>query len=298
MQKQTSFFKAYVAYPAQALVAAPFYGLFRILPVDVASAIGGLLARTIGPSLSVSDRAIVNLKRVYPDKSPSEITKIVKGMWDNLGRTAAEYPHAARINTIGPDARAVVDRDDIFQNMVDRDGPCIIVSGHFANWEILPASAAQRGLRAVLVYRAANNPLVDWLFRRRKGHAEASIAPKGIRGARILLKAMKEGKTVGILADQKMNDGIPVPFFGKDVMTAPALAELALRFGCPVVPVHVVRTKGARFKVVVEEPIEVMASGDRAADVLALMTQVNKRMERWVREAPEQWLWLHNRWPK
>jgi Kdo2-lipid IVA lauroyltransferase/acyltransferase len=192
----------------------------------------------------------------------------------------------------------VVEDAGVYDQLRNLDGPCIIFSGHFANWELLPASAAQRGLHTVLVYRAANNPLVDWLYRRRTGHADASIAPKGVRGARILFRAMKEGRTLGILVDQKMNDGIAVPFLGRDAMTAPALAELALRFRCPVVPAHVVRTGGARFKIIVEEPLTVVETGDRKRDVEALMGQVNQRMGQWVREQPEQWLWVHSRWPK
>ncbi len=109
---------------------------------------------------------------------------------------------------------------------------------------------------------------------------------------------MKEGKTLGILVDQKMNDGISVPFMGREAMTAPALAELALRYDCPVVPAHVVRLSGATFEVFVEEPLVVKKTGNRHLDVAALMEQVNQTMETWVREHPEQWLWVHNRWPK
>ncbi|MBI1985745.1 MAG: lauroyl acyltransferase, partial [Rhodospirillales bacterium] len=116
-------------------------------------------------------------------------------------------------------------------------------------------------------------------------------------GARLLLKSLKEGKHLGMLVDQKMNDGIPVKFFGRDVMTAPALAELALRFDCPVVPARVVRLKGARFKLVIEPPLKLVRTGDHEADVVANMAQVNALIEKWVRDTPEQWLWLHNRWP-
>lgn len=290
-------FKAYVTYPLQAVAVGVIYGVFRILPLAVASAIGGWVGRMIGPKLSVTKRAIANLTRTFPEKSEAEISKIVQGMWDNLGRTAGEYPHAASIDTTSASGPVQVERGDIYERLRDQGGPCIIFSGHFANWELLPASAAQRGLSTVLVYRAANNPMVDWLFRRRSGLPDASIAPKGVRGARILFRAMKEGKTLGILVDQKMNDGIAVPFFGRDAMTAPALAELALRYDCPVVPARVVRLKGATFKVIVEEPLIIEKTGDKKHDVAALMAQVNTRMESWVRAHPEQWLWVHNRWP-
>jgi len=100
-----------------------------------------------------------------------------------------------------------------------------------------------------------------------------------------------------MMVDQKMNDGIPVPFFGRDVMTAPALAELALRYDCPVVPARVERLKGAYFRLLIYPPLELVKTGDRQADVAANMAQVNAILEQWIRDTPEQWLWLHNRWP-
>ncbi len=289
--------KAYVTYPLQAVAVGFIYGVFRLMPLRMASAIGGAIGRQIGPRLSVTRRAFTNLRRAFPEKPEAEIQQIVTGMWDNLGRTAGEYPHVPAFDTTDPNGPVVVEGGEIYERLRDQGGPCIIFSGHFANWEVLPLSAGQRGLSAVLVYRAANNPMVDWLFRRRSGLPEASIAPKGIRGARILFRAMKEGKTLGILVDQKMNDGIAVPFFGRDAMTAPALAELALRYDCPVVPARVVRLKGATFKVIIEEPLIIEKTGDKKHDVAALMAQVNARMENWVRAHPEQWLWVHNRWP-
>ncbi len=298
MGKTNSIFKVYVVYPVQAVVVTLLYGFFRVLPLQGASAIGGALGRWIGPRLSVNRRAVTNITTVFPGKSKPEIDNLIAGMWDNLGRTAAEYPHIARIDTTRASGPVVVEGADIFENLRQRAGPCIIFSGHFANWELLPASAAQRGLQSVLVYRSANNPLVDWLYRCRKGHAQAAIAPKGMRGARILFRAMKQGKAVGILVDQKMNDGIPVPFFGRAAMTAPGLAELALRYDCPVVPAHVVRLRGATFKVIIDKPLVVTRTGDRTQDVVRLMGQINQRLEDWVRQAPEQWLWVHNRWPK
>lgn len=94
-----------------------------------------------------------------------------------------------------------------------------------------------------------------------------------------------------------MNDGIAVPFFGRPAMTAPALAQFALRFDCPVVPARVERLGGARFRLTIQPPLEIQKSGDRQADVLAAMTEVNRIIEGWVRDRPDQWLWLHRRWP-
>ena len=100
-----------------------------------------------------------------------------------------------------------------------------------------------------------------------------------------------------MLADQKMNDGIPVPFFGRPAMTASALASLALRFDCDVLPARVERLGGAHFRLTVFPPLPLPRSGNSHADAAALMAQVNATMEGWIRDRPEQWFWVHRRWP-
>jgi KDO2-lipid IV(A) lauroyltransferase len=102
---------------------------------------------------------------------------------------------------------------------------------------------------------------------------------------------------MAMLVDQKMNDGISVPFLGLDAMTAPAVAQLAYRYECPLVPGRVERLGGAHFRVSFYPPLEKPDSGDRQADIEALMGMVNATLGDWVRERPEQWLWIHNRWP-
>jgi KDO2-lipid IV(A) lauroyltransferase len=94
-----------------------------------------------------------------------------------------------------------------------------------------------------------------------------------------------------------MNDGIPVPFFGRDAWTAPAIAQLALRFDCAIVPARIDRLGGARFRITVEPPVAIERTGDRQADVHAIMAKVNKVIEGWIRDRPELWFWLHRRWP-
>ncbi|MDP6174798.1 MAG: lysophospholipid acyltransferase family protein [Rhodospirillales bacterium] len=100
-----------------------------------------------------------------------------------------------------------------------------------------------------------------------------------------------------MLVDQKMNDGISVPLLGLDAMTAPALAQFAVKFNCPVVPTRVERLGGARFRLTFYPPIEAPVTGDKQADIRAFMIQVNDLLSQWIRERPEQWLWVHNRWP-
>jgi KDO2-lipid IV(A) lauroyltransferase len=150
-------------------------------------------------------------------------------------------------------------------------------------------------MKLPVVYRAPNNPWADALLRRFRD-APLSI-PKGPEGARALLRLIRAGGHAGILVDQKMNDGIPVPFFGRTAMTAPAVAQLGLRQGCVLVPSRTERLNGARFRITLYPPLDLHPTGDRVADELAVMTRINRLIEGWIRDHPEQWLWLHRRWP-
>ena len=121
--------------------------------------------------------------------------------------------------------------------------------------------------------------------------------PKGPKGSIKMLRALKEGHSLAMLVDQKMNDGIAVPFFGRDAMTAPAIAEFALRYDMPLIPARVIRTQGAHFKATIYPPLTCKKTGDTEKDVLTIMTTVNATLESWIRENPEQWFWVHKRWP-
>jgi KDO2-lipid IV(A) lauroyltransferase len=284
--------RRWIVHPLEALGFGLALGLLRLLPVDWASALGGAVARALGPRLPVSEQARRNLRRALPALDNAGIERTVRAVWDNLGRVAAEYPHlrslgARRVDVIGIEH---IDR------LRDDGKPGICFSGHLGNWELLPVVAAQYGVALSNVYRAANNRHVDRLLRILRPDS-AELIPKGSAGARQMIAALGRGAHLGMLVDQKMNDGIAVPFFGRPAMTAPALAQLALKYDCPVLPGRVERIGGAHFRLIVEPPLALPRSGDRQADTLALTEAVNRHLERWIAEQPGQWLWLHRRWP-
>lgn len=288
----------YLLHPLQAAALALIYGVFRVLPLDWASATGGFLGRTVGPRLPLSERARRNLRRAMPELDAAGVEQVVRGMWDNLGRTAAEFPHLSKLTFEGPGAHVEIVGAEHVDALRDDAEPGIFFSGHLGNWEVIALAATRRGLPLDRIYREANNRLVEWLYRHGRTAVSGELVPKGREGARQLVASLKDGRHLGLLVDQKMNDGIPVAFFGIDAMTAPALGELAVRFGCPVVGGRIVRLGGARFRIEAEPPVVFESTGDRQADVRRVMAYVNGRLEAWVREHPEQWLWLHNRWPK
>ena len=276
--------------------AASLFAVFAGLPLDRSSALGGALARRVGPFLGVSKLARRNLSRAFPELPETEIRRIVLEMWDNLGRVAAEYPHLRKISVFEPDGRVETHGFEHVDRAVAAGRRMIVFSGHVANWEIGMLAGAQHGITVAQIYRAANNPLMDRMIARFRGD-QGEFIPKGTVAARRAIMALSRGTHLGLLADQKMNDGIPVPFFGRPAMTAPALAVLALRFDCDVLPLRVERLDGARFRVTVFPALSLPRSGDPHADAAALMGEVNATLEAWIRDRPEQWLWVHRRWP-
>jgi Kdo2-lipid IVA lauroyltransferase/acyltransferase len=285
-----------LAHQLQGWGAALCFGGFGLLPLDWASAIGGRLASAIGPRLGISKRARINLGRAFPELSGAEIERIIVGMWDNLGRVAAEYPHLRGIRVFDPTGRVETHGFEHVGRAVAAGRRMIIFSGHIANWEIGMLAAVQYGISVAQIYRAANNPLVDRMITRFRGDA-GELLPKGRVAARRAIAVLRRGAHLTMLADQKMNDGILVPFFGRPAMTSSALAVLALRFDCDVLPARVERLGGAHFRLTVFPPLPLPRSGDHHADVAALMMQVNQILEAWVRDRPEEWFWLHRRWP-
>lgn len=268
---------------------------FRLLPLDTASALGGWLAQRLGHWHKTSRVARDNLKLAFPQMSEPDRERILEEVWNNLGRVFAEYPH---LNTAKMAGRIEVMEDQYYRQLRDDDRGGIFISGHLANWEVAPKSAAAYDFPLKLAYRPANNPYVEWFIRKVRGSCHQGMFAKGPQAAREMVKALRNGDHIGMLVDQKTNNGISVPFFGHEAMTSPAAAQLALKYQVPVVPVRVERLEGVRFRVTLSPPMEFNQTGDSETDVRQAMEQIHQVLEEWIRERPGQWFWVHRRWPQ
>ena len=289
------------AHQAETAVVLAAMRLMRVLGPAASSNLCGAVARGIGPLLPVSRVAHANLRAAMPELDAAARRRVVRGVWDNLGRTMGELAHLAdlRETASGPGWELV--GKETLDWLVAKGGPAILFSGHIGNWEMLPIAAAGGGVVFSSFYRSAENKQIDAMLldlRRKALRGEIQMFAKGAVGARQSLAHLARGGRLGMLMDQKMNDGIEARFFGRPAMTAPALAVLALRLGCPVIPGFVERLGPARFRVTCEPPLALPDTGDRTADIASLTQTVNDTLERWIRAKPESWLWLHRRWPK
>tara|TARA_B100000686_G_scaffold349636_1_gene443513 strand:+ start:1031 stop:1897 length:867 start_codon:yes stop_codon:yes gene_type:complete len=266
--------------------------VLRILPLGISSFLMGKLSSLIGPRLGVTKKAYNNIKNVMPEKNEKEITKIIKDMWENLGKVAGEYPHLSKISPEKNNKIQIYGKKNLLLVKKTKT-PAIFFSGHLANWEILPNVAIKNGVPVLSIFRRPNNPFINFLIKYIRSNLP--MAPKGKEGARQLIYSLKKGRSIGLVIDQKMNDGIEVPFFNKPAMTSDALAQLCLRIKSLVIPVEVERMKNTNFKITFHNPLKITKNGQKKTP-LQIMTEVNLIMEKWIRKNPGQWLWLHRRW--
>ena len=282
-------------HPLQGLAVFIVFKLVGLLPAAWASALGGRLGRLLGPlSRTPNDRARRNLALAFPEKSAGERTAILGDMWEHLGRVSAEYPHLLDLRDGG--SVEIVGARHLMEWYGEK--PIIFVSGHIGHWELGPAMAANYGVRATAIYRPPNNRFVDRMTRRIREACGLTLLARGSESMRTALAVVQGGDNLALLVDQRRMYGIPVPFFGHEAMTGQVAAQLATRLDCLVMPVRVERLAGIRYRVTCYAPMAVDRSGDRDADILALMTRINALIESWIRECPAQWLWPHRRWDR
>lgn len=286
-------------YPFEYAFIMAIMGLFRVLGLERAANVGGWIGRNIGPKIPVTRRAHRNLKLAMPELTRAQRDAIIVKMWDNLGRTFAEYAHHDKFWALRDGARIEIEGVENVQAAVAKGKGGFFVSGHFANWEMMPMCIRYFGLEGGIVYRPPNNPYIDrWITKQRVDHGLPHMAPKGPDGAKMIIQLLRKNAFLAMLVDQKMNNGIEVPFFGHPAMTTQAAAQLSLKYGAPIVAVKNERLPGSRFRVTVYPEITVTPSGDKARDIYDLTLKLNQFLEARIREAPEMWLWLHSRWPK
>jgi KDO2-lipid IV(A) lauroyltransferase len=271
--------------------------VFRLMPIETASSLGGAALRLLGPLTGAHKTAERNLRIAFPELDAEARKRLLVAQWENLGRLTAEFqlmhkitPAAGRVEIVGGEKLRAV---------AQSGKPAVLVSGHFSNWEVMAAAIVHLGVKCQVTYRAANNPYIDRrIIETRHSYGVTLMAPKGGDGSREVLAAMAKGESVALLNDQKFNQGVEAPFFGVMAHTAPGPTKFALRFGCPMIPMCVERIKGARFRVTIYDSIAPENTGDRQADIVQGVKNMNAFIEARVRERPEEWFWTHRRWPK
>jgi KDO2-lipid IV(A) lauroyltransferase len=270
-------------------------GALRLMSVDTASAFGGWLVRTLGPLTPTHRVAESNTRIAFPDMPEPQRRALLARQWENTGRTFVELQMMDRL-TPASGRLEIVGRERL--DAIRESGkPVVFISGHFANFELMPAVILDAGIPCQITYRPTNNPYVDASMRKSRARYGVKLfAPKG-EATRELLEALRRGESVALMNDQKFNQGLLVPFFGVPAATAPGPTRMALQNDTVLQPLSAQRLVGARFRITVHEPIVLERTGKKARDVEAGVEKVNAFVEARVREKPDDWFWVHKRWP-
>lgn len=283
-----------VQYRLEWLLAKLIIWIFERLGQRKASAFGGWLFRKIGPLLSVHKLARRNMKQSLPELDDAAIEKNLMRMWDNLGRNVGEIPFIGDILE-DPEAIEVVGGEYLDTRKSD-DKAAFFATAHYGPWELVGNLGVLTGVKTMGIYRAANNPLIDSLFQEMRKNDHYEFSPKGPEGARSILSNVRAKANIVLLNDQKLNAGVAIPFFGRDAMTAPAIAEIALKKGIPIYPTRNDRLGEGKFRLTVYPPLNIEKTGEHQQDVENILIAINKAYEDWIRERPDHWFWVHNRW--
>jgi KDO2-lipid IV(A) lauroyltransferase len=270
----------------------------RMLSPERAAALGYRIFRAVGPRLGKTRIFRRNLTLAFPGKSADEIECLIREIWGNFGAVLAEYPHLSAYVETGQAGRLdiVINSDS---SVFRPDGrPAVFVGAHLANWELAPVAAIRLGIPVSVLYTPLQNPWLDRMLYKARTRVGMNLLPRE-GGLRTLVRELGSGRSIGMVVDQRVDSGEPVPFFGLDMNTSTAPARLALRYHCDLIPVRVRRLDNARFRVSFEPPVA-PAEGitDEHAKILDMTRQVNALFESWIREQPQEWLCSKRRWSK
>jgi Kdo2-lipid IVA lauroyltransferase/acyltransferase len=262
----------------------------------------GSVTRSVGPWLPEHRLGQDNLRAAFPEKSEAEIEQILAGVWDNLGRVAAEFVHLDEFSVEGPGAKdpnAIVLEPAVLERgrRVISGKPTLCFACHTANWELPAVVVKQLGANSAVLYRKQNLPAIsDAVIKTRAGVMGQMIAA-GLDAPVRLAHLIEDGVHVGMLVDQHYTKGVEVTFFGRTCKANPLLALLARQLECPIYGLRTIRLPDRNsFKGDFIGPIEPPRDAEGRIDVQGTMQAITTVIESWVREYPEQWLWLHRRW--
>lgn len=260
------------------------------------------ITRAVGPWLPEHKIGRANLTAAFPEKSPAEIDTILTGVWDNLGRVGAEFAHLDHIWNLDPESpdKGRIDFApstlEKFLALRDDGKGALVFASHLANWELPALAAPAYGLESAVLFRRPNIAAVDRAIQDIRSVNMGTMIATTHDAPLRLAQALQSGIHVGMLVDQHFGRGVDVTFFGRPAKANPLLARLARQVECPIHGVRIIRLPNHRFRIEVSDEVAPVRDAEGKIDVQGTTQAINSVIEGWVREHPEQWLWLHRRW--
>jgi len=263
--------------------------------VDVASRIGQRVGSWIGPRMREKNAKYrANLATAFPELDDEQLDALLRRCWGQAGRVLAEYPHLDKI--LKDETRLQIEIREPIATYSDPATPCVIVTAHLSNWEVVCTAMARLGIPNASLYSPPTNPFLARMLEQSRLALNCELLPRD-NSARLLMRALKKGRTAAMVMDRRIDEGKAIPFFGHDKTSTLVPARLALKYHCDLVPVQVERLEDARFRVTFHPPIrphDATASEDVKA--IDMITQVHAQFESWIREQPQDWFCSKRLW--
>lgn len=283
-------------------IAVALLHIVKLTNRERAANFSGALLRRIGPLIPEHRVGRDNLRAAFPEKSAAEIERILAGVWDNLGRVAAEFVHLNEFRVVEPGISLT---DTVILDMatlerarrVAANKATLSFACHTGNWEIPAVVTHQVGIPSAVLYRRPNIAAISDAIIKLRAGVMGQLVPTGLDAPVRLAHLLQDGLHVGMLVDQHYTKGVEVQFFGRTCRANPLIALLARQLECPIYGLRAIRLPDRnRFRIDVTDPVAPARDAEGRIDVQGTMQAITTVIEGWVREYPEQWLWLHRRW--
>ena len=283
----------YFNYFIQYIFVIIAFTLFKICGLRMSSAIGGKIFEKIGPLFRSKKIIHKNIKRALPDINNENLETLTRLMWNNYGRTFAEYIFLKDFRIGKFSSNIKIEGKEILEKIKKNNQQVVFVSGHLSNFELMAMFIEKNGINLLAIYRPLNNLFLNPFMEkiRRKYICKHQIK-KGIGGTKNLIKYKKQNFSTALMIDQRVSEGILSPFFKQKAFTTTIPAQLVKKFNIPVVPVYIERIKDITFKITIKNPIFF----SKEKSVKDITDELNLELEKLILKKPEQWIWSHNRW--
>ena len=282
-----------IKYFLQSLFIIIFFSLFKILGLNISSALGGKLFEKIGPLFRSKKLIHSNLKKAFPDISLDHLNGITKMMWNNYGRVFAEYMFIKKFREDRSNKNIIIEGQEILEDIKKKNKSVVFISGHLSNFELMAMHIEKSGIKLSAIYRPLNNIFLNKIMERiRKKYICKYQIKKGIGGMKKLMHLKKLNYSTALMIDQRVSQGIRSDFFNQKALTTTIPAQLVKKFKIPIVPIFIERINNINFKIVIKNPI----TFDNEETTKTITDKLNLVLEKMISYKPELWIWSHNRW--
>ena len=287
-----------IKYFFEFIIVISLFCIFKIIGLKNASNLGGVIGRLFGPLFRSKKITKQNIKNGLGEIDNKEETKIINGMWNNIGRTFAEYVYLKKFKFSATNFNHIkINGLQYLDKIKKNNESAIFYSGHFANFELMAMELDKFGIKCAAIYRPLNNfflnPLMEYL---RMKYICPNQIPKGRIGMREIIRKIKDGYSIALMVDQRVGEGPRELFFNKPAHTTTIPAQIALKYDCKLVPISLKRIENIQFEMTIHEPYKIKKTSNEVEDTRNITIKINQIIEKMIIKNPTQWIWSHNRW--